>query len=328
VLYAYLAVAALGLFAIGVVREPRRVSNGVWLGLAGLFVVLWLVVRATEAPWLERLLGLGFLLVAIVVAMILPLALIANGIVMWRREGHRPANSLSLLAGLAIAGTAVLLFVTGPSTNPWVDAPVGSIVFVVAYTAFVFGCFLVYSLIYGRLRRRRGFGAIIVLGAGLDGGRVPPLLASRLSHGIRLYRRETEPPLLVVSGGQGPGETTTEAAAMREHLLRQGIPAEHIVLEDRASTTEENLRFSAALLDERTRRGHLVAVTNNYHVFRTALTARRLGLRLDVAGAPTAWYFLPSAFLREFGALLVHYRRTNIAAAVVLALIPWSILIF
>lgn len=326
-LYAYLAAAALGLFAIGVLREPRRVSNAVWLGLAALFVVLWLVVRGTEAPWLGRLLGIGFLFVVVVVAMILPLALIANGLVMWRREGHRLANSLSLLAGLAIAGTAVLLFVTGPSTNPWVDAPVGSIAFVVAYTGFVFGCFLGYSLLYGRLRRRRGFSAIIVLGAGLDGAKVPPLLESRLTRAIRLYRRESAAPLLVVSGGQGPGETTTEAAAMREHLLRHGVPAERIVLEDRATSTEENLRFSTELLDERTRRGHLAAVTNNYHVFRTALTARRLGLRLDVAGAPTAWYFLPSAFLREFGALLVHYRRTNIAAAAVLALIPWSILL-
>ncbi|GAB2988141.1 YdcF family protein [Amycolatopsis acidiphila] len=326
-LYAYLAAAALGLFAIGVVREPRRVSNGVWLGLACLFVLLWLLVRATESPWLDRVLGLVFLVVALVVAMILPLALIVNGAVMWRREGHRLANSLSLLAGLGIAATAVLLFVTGPSTNPWLNAPVGSFVFVVAYAGFVFGCFLLYSLLYGRLRRRRGFSAIIVLGAGLDSAKVPPLLESRLSLAIRLYRREEGRPLVVVSGGQGPGETTSEAAAMREHLLLRGIPAERIVVEDRATTTEENLRFSTELLDERTRHGYLAAVTNNYHVFRTAVTARRLGLRLDVAGAPTALYFLPSAFLREFAALLVHYRRTNIAAAAVLALVPWAMVV-
>ncbi|GHF62341.1 uncharacterized SAM-binding protein YcdF (DUF218 family) [Amycolatopsis bartoniae] len=317
-LYAYLAAASLLLFAIGVGREPRRVSNAVWLGAAAVFGALWLLVPAGAVPWLARLLGFAF----VVVAMILPLVLILNGLVMLRREGRSLANLLSLLAGLALAATAVLAVATGPSTNPWVNAPVGSIVFVVAYAAFLFGCFLLYSLVYGRVRRHRGFTAIIVLGAGLANDKVTPLLASRLDRAVRIYRREGG-PVIVVSGGQGPGETITEAAAMRDYLISRGIPTDRIVEEDKATTTEENLRFSAALLGN----GPKIAVTSNYHVFRTAVTARRLGLRLDVAGAPTAAYFLPSAFLREFAALVVHYRLTNLAAAGVLALIPWAMLL-
>ena len=31
-----------------------------------------------------------------------------------------------------------------------------------------------------------------------------------------------------------------------------------------------------------------------------------------VVGSPTAWYYLPSGFLREFAATVVHYRRQNL----------------
>jgi uncharacterized SAM-binding protein YcdF (DUF218 family) len=76
---------------------------------------------------------------------------------------------------------------------------------------------------------------------------------------------------------------------------------------------------SMDLLGARGTTGTIVAVTNNYHVFRTAVLARRLRLRLNVIGAKTASYFVPSAFLREFVALLTQYRRTNLAISLVLA---------
>ncbi len=168
----------------------------------------------------------------------------------------------------------------------------------------------------------------MVPGAGLSGEKVPPLLASRLDTAVRLYRRAARRgagPVVVVSGAQGPGETVTEAAAMREHLLAAGVPESRVLTEEEAVTTEENLRLSADLLARHGRRGRVVAVTNNYHVFRTAVIARRRRLDMAVVGAPTAWYFLPSAFLREFVALLAHYRRTNIAALAVLTVAPWVV---
>ena len=54
-------------------------------------------------------------------------------------------------------------------------------------------------------------------------------------------------------------------------------------------------------------------VTSNFHVGRSALLTRRLGIDADVTGGPTAWYFLPSAFLREFLAALTLHPRTNLA---------------
>ena len=57
--------------------------------------------------------------------------------------------------------------------------------------------------------------------------------------------------LIVVSGGQGPQETVTEAEAMRRYLVSCGVAEDHIVKEERATSTLENLQFSDALLRER-----------------------------------------------------------------------------
>lgn len=99
---------------------------------------------------------------------------------------------------------------------------------------------------------------------------------------------------------------------MAGYLRERGVPETDVVLEPEARTTEENLRFATAILRERDPvPSRIGAVTNNYHVFRTALLARRLRLRLDVVGSPTALYFLPSAFLREFVAMLMQHRVVN-----------------
>ncbi|TQM84874.1 DUF218 domain-containing protein [Saccharothrix saharensis] len=293
---------------VGVVRDRRRLGNAVWLGVTLVFVVLWLAFRASvRGGWSAAVFGYAVVVVLLGLGFVLPVALIANGVLMLRREGFRLANLLSLLAGLAIFGVVAAFGFATARTGPAVDAVIGSLLIVAAYVAFLFVSLLLYSIVYGSIGRRTGFDAVVVLGAGLIGDRVPPLLASRLDRGLHLYRREVaagRTPLLVVSGGQGSDEAVSEAVAMRDYLLRRDVPDEAIVLEDRARTTAQNLEYSARLLTDRGWTGRAVAVTNNFHVFRAAVLARRLRLRMQIIGAPTAWYFLPSAFLREFAALL------------------------
>ncbi|WP_103354215.1 YdcF family protein [Amycolatopsis sp. CA-128772] len=304
---------ALVVFAVRLAREPRRLGNAVWLGVALLLTALWLLRAALHLEWLTPLL-LGVLAVlAVLVALGLPVALVVNGVRMWRREGRSAGNLLSLGLGAGLVGLEALFFVP---LGRWGSALVAIAAVLACYFGFLFLSLLIYSVVYGRLGRRSGFDAIIVLGCGLAGERVPPLLAGRLDRAIRLAGREAAPPLLVVSGGRGPGETVSEAEAMDAYLRDRGVPPDRIRREDQAATTEENLRFSAALLPADARR--VVAVTSNYHVFRTAVECRRLGLPFHATGSPTARYFLPSALLREFAALILYYRRTTIAACVVI----------
>jgi uncharacterized SAM-binding protein YcdF (DUF218 family) len=309
-------------FVVGMVRDRRRLSNAIWLGITLVMLLLLLAEAGRGNPVLSLPLVLVFML-AVVGLLLLPLALLANGLVMVSREGRSLGNLLSLLAGLALLGEMVYFAWGIGRPNDWIRGSAIGLFLTSAYIAFLFVSFLLYSVIYGRTGRRSGFDGIVVLGAGLVGSRVPPLLASRLDRALRLYRRDLaagRTPVIVVSGGQGADEDVSEAFAMREYLLERDVPADDVVLEDQATTTEENLRYSKELLAEHGHTGRVVAVTNNYHVFRTAVLSRKQGLRLQVIGAPTAWYFVPSAFLREFVALLVRNPVVHgLACAVLMA---------
>ncbi|MGW0520043.1 YdcF family protein [Crossiella sp. NPDC003009] len=320
-LFGILAGIAGLVFLVRVMREPRRVSNAVWFGILLFFGGLWALWELGKYGYGEIVVVLGLLV--LLIGLVLPFAMVANGVIMLRRESFRPANLLSLLTGLAMLGLIGFTVVFGLRLDRAAQLVLIAVILVTGYFAFLFASLLAYSIVYGQLSSRARADAVVVLGSGLIGDRVPPLLAARIDRGLALYRRDRAAggePVLVVSGGQGPGETTTEAAAMRDYLLARGVPAEHIVLEDRARTTEENLTFSAALV---TRPGaRIVAVTNNYHVFRTAVLSYQLKLRMRVVGSRTALYFLPSAFIREFVALLMQYRVTTAVGVLAVVSVP------
>ncbi|GAB3372941.1 YdcF family protein [Amycolatopsis echigonensis] len=317
------ALVSVLVFAVRFAREPRRVGNAVWFLIALGFTGLWLLTFFKHVEWAQIAIIVVVALVGGLGALALPWALIANGVVMLRREGRRLANLLSLLAGLGL----LAVFALAVSSLVFDDQPLlrvaaMAVLFVTGYLAFLFTALLLYSILYSRVTRRASAGAVVVLGSGLQGDRVPPLLASRLDRAVQVQQRSPG-ALLVVSGGQGADELTSEADAMARYLRAAGVPADQIVREDRATATSENLRFSVALLEQRGFSGPILAVTNNYHVFRTAVLARQLGLRLNVIGAKTASYFVPSAFLREFVALLLQYRKTNAAVVLFLGVGPF-----
>ena len=147
--------------------------------------------------------------------------------------------------------------------------------------------------------------AVVILGAQLIGGKVPPLLRARLDRALQVYRDADDPqPLLIPSGGQGVDESRPEGEGMAEYLLAAGVASGDVRPENRAVNTEQHLLYSAQIQREAGRPGPMLVATNNYHVLRSALLARKLRLDAEVVGARTAWYFVPSAFLREFVAIL------------------------
>ena len=51
------AAVALLVFAVRLAREPRRLGNAVWLGVALLLTGLWLLRAALHLEWLAPVLG-------------------------------------------------------------------------------------------------------------------------------------------------------------------------------------------------------------------------------------------------------------------------------
>ena len=130
---------------------------------------------------------------------------------------------------------------------------------------------------------------VIVLGAKLWPDGPSPALKRRLDKALDYV--STHPNAeIIVSGGQGHDEYTSEAQAMADYLLEQGCAPERIHLEDKATSTAENLRFSMAVmrsLGYDPAETPVAVVSNDFHLTRTRLLCRRLGLTADTLGAGT-----------------------------------------
>jgi uncharacterized SAM-binding protein YcdF (DUF218 family) len=303
-------------FLVGFAGDRRRLRNGVYLLMTLVFIgvgLLFTLASVSREAAGAVVLGLVLLIPLLILA--LSVFLISNGVTMIRREGRRPANLLSMAAGLGLI--AVIVFDAVTINVRWLPLQVFRVTItdLLGYVAFLFTCYLLYSIVYGRVKPRRAVDFVVVLGTGLLGGaRVSPLLASRLNRSRAAYHaaiRKGRDTMLITSGGQGPGEQLSEARAMADYLVEKGIPAERILLEEASTTTEENLAFSGNIMRERLPNYRCVVVTNNYHVMRTALLAKKVQLRGQVLGSPTAMYFWPSATIREFVAIFVEHRIIN-----------------
>ena len=132
-----------------------------------------------------------------------------------------------------------------------------------------------------------------------------------------------------MSGGQGGEEKVPEAVAMRHYALTTGITDADIVLEDKSSTTLENLKFSKKILDNRSQgdRYQSAFVSNDYHIFRAGVFAKNVGLNSDGIGSRTARYFLPNAFIREYIAMILMYKKRHMVACLGLIIIAILLII-
>ena len=84
----------------------------------------------------------------------------------------------------------------------------------------------------------------------MPNGSVTPLLAHRVERGVEMWRRNPG-SALVMSGGKGADEAQPESHAMRAYAESLGVPAEAILVEDKSTNTQENLKHCARLLAEK-----------------------------------------------------------------------------
>jgi uncharacterized SAM-binding protein YcdF (DUF218 family) len=147
-----------------------------------------------------------------------------------------------------------------------------------------------------------GKDAVIVLGAGLKGGYTVSLtLAERLDRAAEYYKQNPD-VMIVVSGGQGEDEFVSEAFAMRQYLLSNGVKENNILLEDKSTSTRENFDFSKKVLDLHfgDKPYNSAYITNGFHCYRAGKYAKAAGLDTDVIPARTPALMLPAYCAREY----------------------------
>jgi uncharacterized SAM-binding protein YcdF (DUF218 family) len=144
----------------------------------------------------------------------------------------------------------------------------------------------------------RPVDAIVVMGAAQYDGRPSPQLAARLDHAADLWA-EGLAEVLVVTGGNQPGDRFTEAEASANYLIDRGVPAESILQEDASHSTYASLESVADLLHQRGLFSVLL-VSDPFHSLRTRLTAQELGLVAYVSPTRTSPVRGSTETAREF----------------------------
>ena len=141
---------------------------------------------------------------------------------------------------------------------------------------------------------------LIVLGCQVN-GTAPSLMLRQRIDAAADYLNTYPDAVAIVSGGMGPGESITEAECMYNCLTAAGIDPARIILEDRATSTMENLRFSMEFLEP----GSTVAiVSNEFHLYRAGQMAENLGIDAALIPADTELPILHASYsLREIFAV-------------------------
>lgn len=313
------------LFIYSFIKEPRQFRNALFLFAALAWSSVLLVLRFNN-----YILGLILVALVLLTPFLTIIFLLINTIVVVKNNGF----SLTSMLPLLMAGFLILLIASpsivnnlDPDTHRVVVVLLGLFILESLWFSFTFVALLFYSWIYRILPRRRTYDYIIIHGAGLDGPRPTPLLAGRIDKALELWNKQHQHGKFVVSGGQGADEVVSEAQAMRDYLLEKDVPLDAILMEDKSTTTWENLKYSIGIInnDWTAAAGAISAdasafssssaastisadfttavVTSDFHVFRCAEYAHNLGLKADGIGSHTKGWYWPTAFIREFIAI-------------------------
>jgi uncharacterized SAM-binding protein YcdF (DUF218 family) len=82
---------------------------------------------------------------------------------------------------------------------------------------------------------------------------------------------------MILTGGTGVGDTTSEAAVARKYAMSQGVPDRVIVVEIKGRTTSESMQAVARIMDDR-EQSSVILVSDPFHMLRLSILARRFGL--------------------------------------------------
>ena len=223
---------------------------------------------------------------------------------------------------IALVAAVLLFFVlTGRLPRLKIAAMCFCTVFWICIAVFLAVEVVVFSA--GRKAPAENGKYVIVLGAQVR-GEVPTLVLNARIKAAAEYLAEHPDAVAVASGGKGSGESISEAEAIRRGLVRLGVSDDRILLEDKSTSTAENLRFSAEVIQQYEKSlseavttnaavgGHpvrfvsdnVVLVTNDFHVFRAVNLAKNLGY-MDVSGLGATEFFAVTIqyYVREFFAI-------------------------
>jgi uncharacterized SAM-binding protein YcdF (DUF218 family) len=173
---------------------------------------------------------------------------------------------------------------------------------------FALICYTVWSSSYADVSVKQHCDAILILGAGIFTEEVTPMLKDRLECALKLFQSNPTAQI-IVSGGQGPDEPISEALAMQRYLIANGVPQHQIIMEDRSTSTYENIKYTKLLLiNHISRNAKMICVTSQFHILRALRFGQKFNLKFKGLGSRTPYHFFEVALIRDYLALMYQYK--------------------
>ncbi len=274
-----------------------------------------------------------FSMFAIPVFALICLAISISNFALIRHEGMRLKNILGVVLGLITIGGTVAIHYASKFVEKEILIPadlMGHPLITAVHTYLnlflllmmcYFECFflgtVVMAYLAARQKPRYDKDFIIILGCSIDKkGGLLPLLKGRTNRAIR-YAWDQEiatgkPVQYIPSGGKGTDEILSEGSAIELYLLSHGAEPEEVHAEKRSRNTYENFLYSKEIIDELNPEAKVCFATTNYHMFRSGVLARRVGLDAEGIASRTKWYFWPNGFVREFIGLVALQKKEHL----------------
>ena len=145
---------------------------------------------------------------------------------------------------------------------------------------------------------------VIVLGCRAYEGKPSVMLQGRINAAYEYLIVHPESYCVCSGGLDEIDEPMTQGEVIKTELMSMGMGEKRLLVDGKSEDTRENLRFSAAIIEENDLPRHVAIATDNFHEFRSAGYARRCGLTPFSLGCRSPWYLAPGYYCREMLAVL------------------------
>lgn len=214
---------------------------------------------------------------------------------------YRPLRVVCVLTVLAVAATVAFDLLCRRQEKRWARYAVKLIALLLASGIAIFAMLELRIVDYGRTDHSREVSAVVILGAGVNGTEPSLSLRVRLETALDYLDGRGDIPI-VVTGGQGGGESITEARCMADWLIAHGVAEERIWLEEQAGNTQENIAYSRELLRAKgvDLTENIAVVTADYHLYRARLYwGSDWMVPVAASMPPSFWPLTLNYYLRE-----------------------------
>ena len=266
---------------------------------------------------------------------ILSIYSIITNIILIQKEGFAPRNLLGILLGIislvGLYDSQMIYILTSKLLAGTEKIIIKKLIDVCINATLSYLYALIIATLYCNIKSARHNPAydkdfVIILGSKINkDGSLTPLLKGRADRAIEFgnnqYEQTKKKIVYIPSGGQGSDEVIAEAKAIKHYLIENGINENSIVIEDKSSSTIENMRFSKEIIYKINKDAKISFSTSDYHVFRSGIIANNQGIECEGMGCKTKWYFYTNALIREFVANLSQEKKYHILVLLVINII-------